>query len=309
MRKAFLSVYQLGHLHGLSEGFKAVIKTSSQENTKGSVDLERVFFVAAYQAGVDRFIVPPGNPNGILQSSFMKQRTDFRLPKHFLNYYQAVHKAFDVCLPAGWERKEELLEAVKAKYFLVDLLCAMSMRTPLLCSSGLPNVSELEKQLPGDFGMLITALFSRIKTVETAGAIPRYEVLSHDVQRFEDIMTGGLYHGYAVAHSALDDASQPLEAALRAVEQSAGEIVKYNNRSLGLHRLAVSSLQITPKLLETVFPKFMSVLSEPLSKLGVEFLEARRRLTIFDLNSTMTKVFRDEIRRGSSPEMGSLPAS
>jgi hypothetical protein len=59
----------------------------------------------------------------------------------------------------------------------------------------------------------------------------------------------------------------------------------------------VGVLQITPKLIDAAFGKLPGALADAAAKLGINFLESRRRLVIYDLGASYdAALFGDIIR-------------
>jgi hypothetical protein len=60
-----------------------------------------------------------------------------------------------------------------------------------------------------------------------------------------------------------------------------------NRNLLALRNASANILQITPKIVDAVFGKLPGVLAEVAAKLGISFLEERRRLVIYDFHELM----------------------
>ena len=82
-------------------------------------------------------------------------------------------------------------------------------------------------------------------------------------------------------------------------QASTGRMLFSQNRSLlALRNASVNILQVTPKLVDAVFGKLPGALAEVAAKLGISFLEDRRRLVIYDFHEFMFQevLFRNLMR-------------
>ena len=64
-------------------------------------------------------------------------------------------------------------------------------------------------------------------------------------------------------------------------------VFSQNRNLLALRNASVNILQMTPKLVDAVFGKLPGALAEVAAKLGISFLEERRRLVIYDFHELM----------------------
>src|SRR5579864_695868 len=145
MKRGYLGPYQLGALEGASEALQITANLTKQR----SADIDAIFYAAAFQAGVDEFLISESmaDKRGS-QSQFVATRTS-RIPdERARGNHDVVNKAFSAYLPEDWRGRDEFLPVGALLSFVADLLDSSDARASLLLPIGLPEIEKAKDKLP-----------------------------------------------------------------------------------------------------------------------------------------------------------------
>lgn len=293
MKKGLIGAYQLGVLEGLSESLRIASKITGQQ----SIDFEGIFYATAFQAGVDEFIIPEFKDKPVSKSEFILKRTRYLKRKESAAHYRLISDAFAAYLPAGWERNEEFSAVWPLSSFLAELLDAMSVGASVLSPWGVPNIDEVEDLLPSELFIPLKTLIASISEVHAASPIPIKAIPTENVQRFNDLMSGNVFLKYTAAQVSLEDSTIPVAATLPSVISSGKRLVSRNRHLLRLRNSSMGVLQLTPRVVDTVFGKLPGTLAEAFVTPVIRFLEARRRIVIYDFRNSVHDVMLSNLLR------------
>jgi hypothetical protein len=286
MKKGLIGPFGLGVLHGLSQALSIAGKTTQEHGP----DLEAIFYATAFQAGIDEFMVPELEETLRPTSDFLVDRTSYVAAKRSDKHWRVVDAAFSAYLPDDWEQNIEYSSVWRIQSLVVDLLDAMSAGASLLAPDGIPDMAEIEMQLPDELSIPVRSLLSAISELPTSGLVFQRTVASEDVERFNEIISSDLFSKYAAAHSLLDSLDAPAPQVLPMVVSSARSIFRRHKKLLKLRTSGIGILQLTPKFVDTVFGRLPGLLAEVAAKLGGSLLESRRRIVIYDFEATLKDV-------------------
>ena len=283
MKKGMIGPYQLGVLEGLAEMLRIAEKVTHEDGA----DIEGIFYVSAFQAGVDEFLVSDFIDRPCPRSDFVESRTTV-VPRQQTEYiWKAVDATFSSHLPQDWRRNDEYSSVRELNAFVVDLLEAMSAGASLLSPWGIPDMAEAQARLPSELSVPLANLLSTIRDMQAPSPVPLKAIASEDVQRFNEIISSDVFCKYTAAQSALDDLEAPVESSLSMVVSSGRNLVLKAPKILQIRKSTVGILQLTPKLVDTVFGKIPGAVAEVGAKLGISLLESRRRIVIYDFRPSL----------------------
>jgi len=293
MRKGYASFGQQASLRVLSEVLALIAKYTGQRATNS----DAIFYAAAFQAGIDEFILSDTycDPQNLLTtpSTFIASRITRFSNNRSLSNINTIDNAFSIYLPDNWRTSDKFDPVFRIVIFINDLMDAMSAGAAFLSIDGLPNPTEIKELIPDELFFPISHLFSTFTAVQTSSPIPQKVVSTDEVHRLNDILSGDLFSNYANSQPLLDASETPIEKTLQVIVSDARMLFLQNRKQLALRNATVNILQMTPKLIDAIFGKLPGALAEVATKLGISFLEARRRLVIYDFSELMY----DEILR------------
>jgi hypothetical protein len=280
MKKGYLSAYNQGSLRAVSDVLTLMSKLTAQRNI-GSDD---IFFATAFQAGIDEFLLYDDHIRS--RSEFISSRTR-QVTKTSVSHFGIITNAFSPYLPNDWLKLEQFRAVSSTALFIGDLMDAISMRASLLSTFRLPDLVEIEELIPAELYVPLSHMLSSFTAVQNPSPIPQKVASTDDIRKYNDILSGDLFSNYVHSQASLDDAETPLEKAFPAIVSEGRKLFLQNRDLLGLRNASVNILQMTPKLIDAVFGKLPGALAEVAAKLGISFLEDRRRLVIYDFHEVM----------------------
>lgn len=293
MKKGFIGPYQIGILSGFSEALRIAEDITKQRG----VDLEGIFYSTAFQAGIDEFLIPEYKDQMTPNSDFIKKRTTFIKSETSEEHYKLVGSAFSSYLPENWHTNEEFISIWSLHSFLVELLEAMSLRSSLLLLTGIPDFSEAEALLPSELAEPISLLLSSIVDIQTPSPIPRKAIPAEDMQRFNEILSSDMFTHYVEAQAELDNSEASIEKTLPVIAERGRQLFTQNKHVLTLKKSSAGILKITPKIIDAAFGKLPGALSEVAAKLGIDLLESRQRVVIYDFRSATQNILLSNLSR------------
>lgn len=180
---------------------------------------------------------------------------------------------------------------------MIDLLDSMAVGASLLLPLGIPDITKIEKQLPSELYIPLSNLLLSIEKLHTEGLVVQKTLNTDDIKRFNDIISGDLFISYSKAQSMLDDAGADIDTSVLNIESTGRKLFSRNRRRLSLRKSAVGILQVTPKLIDAGFGKLPGTLAEVAANLGLNFLESKRRLVIYDFEASFTTILISNLGR------------
>src|SRR6266702_899276 len=284
LRKGLLGPFQLGQLSGLTDA----IRIAEDVTGNKGCDLEGLFFATAFQTGIDKFITHETKDNNKFRSSFVQNRTQILKSANSDSNWKEVREGLSKYLPEEWYRDDRYSGLWEWNAFIADLLDAMDHGASLLSLGGVPEISDVVDLIPTELQVPLKILHSAFEPASAPSTVPITVVAKESIERFQDIITSDVFSDYIDAEGKLDDASSSLPAALNGVLKSAKQVVKKNPHLLTVRRTGVSVLSFTPKLIDAAFGKLPGAIADVAAKLGLTYIEERRRIVVYD--------FRDIIR-------------
>jgi hypothetical protein len=215
-----------------------------------------------------------------------------------------VAAALSPHMPEHWYKKEEYRDVLALQSFLVELLTAMSGRAALITLGSIPDPAKLQGQLPPTLLAPVTTFLKSIADLEGESPVPQRVVSADDVNRLNEIMQSDLFAAYREVQSEFDDAGKPLENTMPAVVRAGQKLWTHYSGLIKLRRASLGVLELTPKLIDAVFGKLPGTFAEVGAKLGISFLEERRRIVIYEFRETVADIFRLNLEQMLSRDGG-----
>lgn len=287
MRKGYIGHYGIGMIDGCNSAMKA----ASEIFELPDCDVEKIFYHSAFQAGINKIVIPQiksreENPQ---KSPFVTNHTSY-IKKNEQKAYNTIKNVFSSYLPKNRNANEEYKIVSGIECFLVEMIEAMANGASLLRVSSMPDTIKHEHLLPSELGIPITALLNSFQEVSTSSLVTQVQIDTENIKRFREIIESNLFANYVTCQSEFDDPGANLPMVLSDVERAGREIVRRNPALLQLRKSCANLLLFTPKLIDAVFGKLPGAVADVVSKVGIEFLENRKRLVIYDFKSTLDQV-------------------
>jgi hypothetical protein len=293
LKRGLLSPYQAGTLSAQTEVLEYAAKLTGNK----AVDIEGIFYATAFQAGIDEFLVHELKDHQYPTSEFIAQRTTYLTKKDSDDNWVSVRNLFNEHLPEDWYKNEEYSEVWRLQSFLCELIDSMSLGSSLLLPSGIPDFAEAESLLPSELGVPVSTLLSSLTDVQTTGPVPQKVMSSENIHRFNEIITSDMFLEYSKAQTELDCVDYPIDKALPEIANKGRALFAKNKNVLALKKSSAGILQITPKLIDAAFGKLPGAISEVAANLGLNLMESRRRIVIYDFRSTIYDLLLSNLAR------------
>ncbi len=210
MKKGYIGPGCEGFLHGCSEAINIVAEKTEQR----SAGIEAIFYSTAFQAGIDEFLVHNFEDRQVYASEFVSERTRFLEKDSYSNNSELVDNAFSAYLPDDWKLNDDYDSVRRLESFIIELLDAMAYQASLLLPWGIPDISEVESQLPSELAVPISMLLSSIVDVQTQSPFLQKAITTNNVHRFNEIISSDIFSQYVEAQAELDVSDAPLEKTL-----------------------------------------------------------------------------------------------
>jgi hypothetical protein len=283
MKKGYLSLWHQESLSAMSH----ILRHVAEGTTLRVPDFDALFYATAFQAGIDEFVLPEHSPvTPTIRSTFIASRT---MPFSSRSNFENITNAFSIYLPDDWRGSPKFGPVNYTAVFINDLLDAMATRASHLSIHPAPDLVELKELMPDELYIPVSHLLSSFTAVETLSPVPQKVVSTDDMHKLNNVLSGDLFRKYANSQSSVDNSEIPLEKALPLVVSNGRLLFVQNRNLLALRNASVNILQMTPKLIDAVFGKLPGALAEVAAKLGISFLEERRRLVVYDFERVMYK--------------------
>jgi hypothetical protein len=286
LRRGLLGPFQLGALNA----FQSVLKSTETATGRRTCNIESLFYVTAFQVGIDQFLMLSMKDEDRPKSAFVRARTAFIATKRAVLYHSAIRNVFSNYLPNDWERDDEFSAVWQWSAFLVDLICAMEHGASLLAISGIPKVSDVEALLPSELLLPITTLANTFETVQVPSIAPTTNINRDDIERFQALMLSDLFSGYVRAQETLEDEGVTPPGAVASIIQAGRQIVKTCPLVLAMRQSVASILSLTPELVDAAFGHLLGALTGIAAKLGSDYRERRRRVVVYDFEDQVLSV-------------------
>jgi hypothetical protein len=307
MKKGYLSPFHLGALEAISHVLEKTAEISKQQVTNSNA----IFYATAFQSGIDELLIHDKFRDDLISNSeFIASRTTPFSNTRSNAHSDIINATFSAYLPDDWRNSIKFHSVSSTTIFINDLIDAMSAGSCLI-STGRLHLIEIRELLPDELFVPLSNLLLTLTTVQTPSPIPQNVISTDDIRKFDDIISSDLFGKYVNSQSALDNSEVPIDKALPVIVSTGRMLFSQNRSLLALRNASVNILQVTPKLVDAVFGKLPGALAEVAAKLGISFLEDRRRLVIYDFHEFMFQevLFRNLMRmlkatEATEPEQG-----
>lgn len=173
----------------------------------------------------------------------------------------------------------------------------MSVGASVVNLSGTPNIAPVENILAPELLIPISNLLSVITQVNLSTPVPQKIVDAESLRRFEIVLSTNMFKEYVHAQSSIDDAAFPVSSSVSLIRKAGRQLLLRNKGLLSWRNSVAGALELTPKLIDTVFGKLPGTIAEISAKLGLSILEARRRVVIYDFSDCLWQMFHQRLKR------------
>ncbi len=285
MRKGLVSAYQEGTLSVYTE----MLRITEEVTNKEGVDIEGLFYAAAFQAGVDRFVLHARSdrPAAGLESKFLKDRLVVLDDEASRIRWKRVNDTFQSYLPDDLRIDEKYVPVSAWMAFISELLDAMDSGACCLSISGVPDAAEIQSVVPDELFVPLNNLASAFQPIAAPSTVPTTAISREQLDRYRTILESDLFARYVASETGLEDGTSDLPAVLSDLLERARALVRNNPKVLSVRRSSIGLLNFTPKIVDALLGKLPGAIAEMAANLGDSYLEDRRRIVVYDFGNIM----------------------
>jgi len=290
IRRGYLGMLQHVYLAGYSAGDLAA---AAESGTNVIMPIDRMFYVSAFQSGVDHFIVPAIH-EGAKDLEFLQKRTthaksdsDFKLFSEIDNVFQSFKLA----------PKSKDLPNVTVPGFVSSLIGAMQHNAALLNVMPLPNPEEITQFFAPELASPLMQLIAELRPIAESVPVPLTAIDRSNVERFQDLLCTADFSKYSQSHADLEDAECDATKALSNIRRTGHALIRRGEHLLTPRPSLMHILNIIPKVIDTVFGKLPGALAQLAGNVAQERLDGRKQVVIYQFDQWMSDFSR--MRRGS----------
>lgn len=277
MKRGFISIHTLGRLRGTREKLQKI------EGQIGALplDVEELFCSIAFQGGFERFSIPAYPNSHRYISDYILRRSEM-VEYDQIEEFDCIEQIF----APYYDESVDYIERVRSpifsiEAFLIDLFSAMKTKSCLIEVNRIPKITELERLLPFHILEPIDSLLSQFR--HSTAVLPRATSVFQrsDVERLREVIESISFKEYSLLHENLDDQRNEVSNTVERITKAGAGLKELGGNLLELRSTALGILPMTPKLVDIAFGKLPGAVAEVATKLGVSFLEDRKRVVVY----------------------------
>ena len=227
-------------------------------------------------------------------SEFLEMHSTTLPDKIYNDAVEIVRSSFERFLPDDYTKHDKRIEIATLMSFFVNLAIAVDRKIGLVVSS-LPKLGKLKGILPAELFYPIQNFLGAIENESTETPIPRSVISASDFSRLQEVLTSDLFSLYANEHSHLEDATYPIEGAVRRVSKGGLKLVKCHVDLLKLKNLALSLIPVTTSIVDQVFGAIPGKIAEFFGDHLLALLKSERRVIIYHYNYIFQEIFKERL--------------
>lgn len=291
MRKGFIGATQLIGIR--NEQFQEITRTLTDQ---GFCDLEYMFLMTAFQAGIDDFVVCDATGDNRFQVQVFPYKVEYIGEEVNAKYAKLVFNTLVKFLPENWYGDSKYLPVLKLQVFLTDLFIAMEKKYDLIMICGFPGISELNF-LPSEIYVPFSNLIRSFQSVSITSPVPQFEIDSVALKRFREILIGDDFAMLSQAHKAFRQGDVPVKQNTERISEISRCIIRSKPKLFKLRQTSIQLLSVAPKIIDTVFGKLPGILAEIGRDLWLDFLKEGQRLVVYNFDPIMKHVVLQDLCR------------
>jgi len=271
--RGYLSSGQHAYLAGMAAASGVILQESNLVPPK--IALDRMFFLSAFQAGVDHFVAP--------------LTADVRNELEFLKKRSSDPPAADWEVAAGISRvcqafvrtEKNGLAARSFAMLLSDLVCAMRNDAALLSLVPIPSAAAIQEVFEPELALPLTQLMAMLEPHSESLPAPTVSIEREHVTRFKEILDSRAFTRYSENHALLQQASSEVGKTLADVRRVGTALVQDSKRLLTTRPAVLHTLGLVPKLVDSVFGKLPGALAQLAGDAAERHIKERKRLVVY----------------------------
>ena len=283
---------------GALDAYTDVIANLSEIVDGGEVyDFRKLFYATMVQCGVQGFRMYGDPPKEVANSLFLSQRTVCVDTAEFTEQAKRIDdilRAYTIKEGGDTHVKGRLSHM---SYFLSDLLLTAKTGRAMVSTLRPPDAEELRGILRPEILHVLSNLLGAIDTVSVPSPVPRLEVPSGAVKRFEDVLLSDLFRDYSQRHAELEVANIAPAIAVANVREAGKRLVQRFGQTVSVKEAAVRIIPVTTALVDTIGGKVLGIVAKAFGESFARILQDDRRLVIYCFHEVFDQIWGQRLLR------------
>lgn len=287
MKRGYLGMLEGVYLAGRSAGHQHILEERGITLPDGSIPLDKMIYVAAFQGGIERFVTPLKSKSDQPIDRFISKRISS--PKQ--ENPELFSKLFAL-QPTG-----EKNSALMALSFVHDLIVAMENNASVINISGVPSVADVKRCFAPEIALPICNILSALKANDELLPAPSHVTSRDGIERFRELLVSDVYSHYAAAHREIDFSTNT--TAIANIRSSGANLLKAGKGVLLSRRVSMNVLSVVPKIVDAAFGKLPGTLAQVAGDIATKFVEDKKNIIIYQFDDWANEYTRDSILHGT----------
>ena len=270
----YLAGYATGHRDSMKEQFPDI-------SFDQMMPVDRMFYVAAFQAGIDQFVAPVSHDEteGL---DFLKNRIS--PPKE--SDFQVLREINDVFQHFGRSEADKS-DVHLVKIFLHNLICAMQSNAAVLSVVPVPDPACITDAFAPELAAPLIQLVAKLQPNAESVPVPIKTIDRANVERFQAIIISDAFQKYSQAHAELEQGDADTRTVLAIVRNSGNVLLQEGKRLLTPKPSVLHILHIVPKIVDTIFGKLPGALAQLAGNVAQDRIDQRKQVVIYQFDQWM----------------------
>jgi hypothetical protein len=288
-RRVIIGPYQVGALSGL-------MQASNLVPVVPRLPLDRLVYTSLIQAGATRIQLASTRGDALAQVPTRWRGEEFD-SKAYRAASERLDAAFGPHLPENYRRDRAYKGIWTIEAFLLDLLYAVRQKAAIASVVELPTRAECDASLPPVLAVPVGNLLSAFSATGADLPFPIASVDEEHIERFEHLLSSGIFADYADSHQELEEGTAPVSRLVKGVTKQGARLVRAAPDLVTLRRATINILPLAGKVVDVAFGKLAGILAGFAADTITKSVGGRRRVVIYQLDGLATQLVTQQLQR------------
>ena len=241
---------------------------------------DHLIYTAMIQNGVQKFRVIGGVPDQVKNSLFLNARCEeYQFEQYKIILDAVSDKFYDI---TSKEKKSKHDGMISLQLFIADLMFALKTKSAMVSVLGIPDTIRYEGKLSLDQISVLAGLMKTLEPIELATPVPQWNVLSKDVDVFQEIISSDLFSCYSSSHALLELPSENTQLVAKDIKVKGKALVSKFSRYLDLQGMSTTLISATTSIIDAFLGKVPGLVADVFGKKLQTLIDSNKRITIYD---------------------------
>jgi hypothetical protein len=278
MKRGYLGIFEGAYLAGQSEAYRLILNEWGIPAANSGIPLEKMVYVAAFQADIERFVTSINAASGQPIDRFISARVS--KPKKI---NAQVLQTLISLRPTIPEKEAKQSTVWMALYFVYDLIVAMENNAAIINISGIPKLEDVRQHFAPEVAIPICTILSALKSHDEILPAPSQIVSREVVRRFRELLNSDVYNQYSAAHQRVE--TEATESVLSEIRTRGAELLSMSKGVLANRRVSMNIISFVPKIVDAAFGKLPGALAQFAGDLAAKFVDDRKNVIVYQFDA------------------------